>query len=124
MERRKPCCSHGAFRHLTIKMNKRIGSVSVNKRQLDEVMDCHKRHGGHARTLYDDPDDGEGIVEVLRKDLFAFVVDHGEICGKGAPTDWVPARIICQQRMEARGIALDAKREAKGGKLMRRKIGR
>jgi len=105
MERKKPTCGAEAAQRLYRAINRREDEVVVRQSDLNEIIACHRRWGGkgqHGLPV------GEGSGEVSRARLFAFIQDHGEICGKpNVPDDWVSQRAQRADRIAARRLRLE-----------------
>ena len=78
-------CSESSWRELLHAMNKSPDEVVVSTEGLNAVLECHEHYAGaEARSA-------PGMVLKLgrkkctvdRKILFAFVNEHGDVCGKG-----------------------------------------
>jgi len=77
-------CSADAWQELLKAINTKTENVTINRAVLVEVMECHERAMGKPCRL--------PIIQIYRikaivdrAALFAFVQEHGAICGRKSP---------------------------------------
>lgn len=79
MERPLRSCSADSWRDCLIAMNKQDEEVVVKTKPLTEVLECHRRKGGHAsRDMI--VKEGSNRCTVRRNLLWELVQAHGKLC--------------------------------------------
>lgn len=73
------CCHADSWHDLLVAINRTQDEVRMRRKPLEDVLACHRRHGGSvSRDLL--IQDGTRKVVVRRSKLWAFVQDHGKLC--------------------------------------------
>lgn len=81
MKRLAAKCLSGSWQELLIAVNKQLEEVLVSRAALENVCDCHVRHGYRVPPELVSQQ-GRKRVEVSRSTLWDLVQAHGKVCGK------------------------------------------